>query len=56
MGVMNFICYSSMALEMAGFITVEEDGLMEKMRDTKIKEEGIPKVKLSFLLFLMHCM
>ncbi len=55
MGVMNFVCYFSMVLEMVGFTKVEEDGLMERMWDSKIKEEGILEVKLFFLLFLMHC-
>jgi hypothetical protein len=31
MGVMNFVCYSSMVFEMASSTKAEEDGLMEKM-------------------------
>jgi len=33
---------------MVGFTKVEEDGLVERMGDAKINEEGIPEAKLSF--------
>jgi hypothetical protein len=49
MGVMNSVCYSSMILEMAGSAKANEDGLVEKMENPEIKEEGIPDTKLSFL-------
>jgi N-acetylglutamate synthase-like GNAT family acetyltransferase len=42
-----------MFLDMVGFAKVEEDGLMEKMWDTKIRKEKILKTKFSFLL--THC-
>ncbi len=52
MGAMNFVCYSSMVLEMVGSTNVDEDGHMEKMQDTKINEENIPEAKFSFLFVL----
>jgi hypothetical protein len=33
---------------MMGFIKTKEDGLVERMGDTKIMEEGIMETKLSF--------
>jgi hypothetical protein len=38
---------------MTGFAKVEEDKLVERMGEAMIKEEGILKVKLFFLLFLV---
>ncbi len=39
-------------LEMAGFAKAEEDGLLEKIKDAMIKEEGIPITKFSFPFIL----
>jgi hypothetical protein len=47
MGVMNSVCYSSMVLEMVGSAKANEDGLVEKMEDAKIKQEGILEAKLN---------
>jgi len=49
---MNFVYCFAMLLDMVGFAKVEEDGLMEKMWDTKIKKEKILETK--FIFFLAH--